>query len=161
MNDRNLAGELSLLATEVDSLAKSLVQAKAELTREADRRNRADTKAGELGQELGLARQRAQAAERELGRLTASTEAAAHNAQVQRRELETRLEQALQTNEQLRQEVHRKERERHTLELSLREVMGNLRNAAQEARGPGVIAPPVRSEDATLVPTRRPGDIGW
>jgi chromosome segregation ATPase len=71
MTERNLAGELAMLATEVDSLAKSLVQARAELARETQRRKRADTKSEELGQELGHARRRAQTAERELGRLSA------------------------------------------------------------------------------------------
>ena len=160
MEDRNLAGELTLLATEVDSLAKALVQARAELGRETDCRTRADTKAEELRQELGHARRRAQAAERELGKFTASIEATAHSEQVHRQELETRLRQALQTNEQLRQEVQRKERQRQALELNLREVMENLRNAAQEAQGTTAGPPVLRSEEQTLVPTR-PRDIGW
>ncbi len=160
MNERNLAGELALLATEVDSLAKALVQAKAELAREADRRNRADTDAEELRQQLRHARRRAKTAERELGNLTTSIEATAHTNEVYGRELQARLEQALQTTEQLRQEVERKERQRRALEVNLSEVMENLRNAAQEARGSGVVSPTAEPEEATLAPTRWP-DGGW
>jgi chromosome segregation ATPase len=161
MDDRNIAGELALLATDVDSLAKSLVQVRAELAREAERRNRAETKAEELRSELGHARRRAQTAERELGKVTAGIEATTHTALVTQHELETRLEQAQHVNEQLRKEVHRKERERRTLELNLRDVMENLRNAAQEAQGSAVVTPPIaQSDEPTLVPTR-PGDIGW
>ncbi|HUK95192.1 MAG TPA: hypothetical protein VLU96_09075 [Gaiellaceae bacterium] len=161
MDDRNIAGQLALLATEVDSLAKTLVRTQEELARETDRRSRADAKAEELGTELAAARKRAQAAERELGKVTAGIEATTHTALVTRHELETRLEEAQQSNEQLRKEVHRKERERKTLELNLREVMENLRKAAQEAQGSAVVTPPVpQVDEATLVPSR-PGDIGW
>jgi chromosome segregation ATPase len=160
MSERNLAGELALLATEVDSLAKSLAQARAELARETDRRNRADAKAEELRQELGHARRRAKAAERELGKLTATTKAAAHTAQGYQHELETRLEQAQQANEQLRREVQRKERERCALEVNLRELMENLRNAAQEAQSSGIVTPAVRSDEPTLVPPER-STSGW
>jgi chromosome segregation ATPase len=76
------------------------------------------------------------------------------------RELQARLEQALQTNEQLRQEVERKERQRRALEVNLSEVMENLRNAAQEARGSGGVSPAAEPDEATLVPARRP-DGGW
>lgn len=161
MKERNLAGELALLATDVDSLAKALAQAKSEVERETKRRSRADIKAEELGQELAHARRRAQTAERELGRLTASIEATAHRNQICEHELRVRLEQALEANEQLRQEVMRKERQRRALEVNLREVMGNLRNAAQEARqGLGAATPAAEAEDATLVPSRPDGD-GW
>jgi chromosome segregation ATPase len=160
MTERNLAGELSLLATEVDSLAKSLVQARAELAREADRRTRADTKAEELRQELGHAKRRAQTAERGLGRLTAGIEATAHAAQGYRHELETRLEEAEQVNERLRQQVQRKERQRRALEANLREVMENLGNAAHEAQGSGVVTGAALPEEATLVPPQR-SDGGW
>ncbi len=161
MNERNLAGELALLATEVDSLAKALAQAKGELARETERRFRADTKVEELRQEFGHARRRAQTAERELGKLTASIEVRAHSTEIYEHELQVRLEQALQVNEQLRQEVARKEHQRHALEVNLREVMGNLRNAAQEAQGvAGVATPAVEAEDATLVPSR-PDGLGW
>jgi len=160
MMERNLAGELALLATEVDSVAKALAQAKAELARETDRRYRADAKAEELRQELGHARRRAQTAERELGKRTASIEASAHSTQIYEHELQVRLEQALQVNEQLRQEVGRKERQRHALEVNLREVMENLRNAAQEAQGVAVANSGAEAEDATLVPSR-PDGVGW
>jgi chromosome segregation ATPase len=144
MNGRNLAGELALLATEVDSLAKALVLAQAELAREREGRGRAEAEADELRQQLRHARRRAQTAEREFGRLAATIEAAAHTAEVHARELEERLQQALQANEGLREEVERKERERHAVEVNLREVMENLRNAAQEARGTGTaVEPPV------------------
>jgi chromosome segregation ATPase len=160
MKERNLAGELALLATEVDSLAKALARSNAELARETDLRSRADTKAEELRQELGHARRRAQTAERELGKLSAGLEAEAHNTQIYQHELQTRLDQALQANEQLRQAVARKERQRRALEENLREVMGNLRNAAQEAQAAGVVGPVVEAEDATLVPSR-PDGVGW
>lgn len=160
MKERNLAGELALLATEVDSLAKALVRANEELARETARRSRADIKAEELRQELGHARRRAQTAERELGKLSAGLEAEAHKTQVYQQELQAQLDQALQANEQLRLAVERKERQRRALEVNLREVMGNLRNAAQEAQGAGVVAPAAGAEDATLVPSR-PDGVGW
>ena len=157
MSERNLAGELALLATEVDSLAKSLAQARAEAAREAERRKRADATAEQLREELAHAKQRAKVAERELGKLSAASQATKHSAQTYQHELETRLEDAQRLNEQLRQEVQRKERQRRALEANLRQVMENLRNAAQEAHAKGVVAPPV-AEDATLVPPAR--DIG-
>jgi chromosome segregation ATPase len=160
MKERNLAGELALLATEVDSLAKALARANAELARETARRSRADTEAQELRQELGHARQRAQTAERELGKLSAGLEAERHSAQIYEHELQVRLDQALQANEQLRQAVERKERQRRALAENLREVMGNLRNAAQEAQAAGVVGPVAEAEDATLVPSR-PDGVGW
>jgi chromosome segregation ATPase len=160
MTERNLAGELAMLATEVDSLAKSLVQARAELAREAQRRERADTKSEELRQELGHARRRAQTAERELGRLSAGIKGAEHATQAYQHELTTRLEHAQQVNEQLRQEVQRKERQRRALEGNLKEVMENLRNAAQEAQGPRVATRTAVLEEETLVPPPR-NDSGW
>ena len=45
MHEPDLAQRLSLLATEVDSLAKALVQAQAERAREAERKKRADAEA--------------------------------------------------------------------------------------------------------------------
>ena len=149
-----------MLATEVDSLAKSLVQARAELARELQRRGRADTKAEELRQELGHARRRAQTAERELGRLSAGIKGTEHATQAYQQELATRLEHAQQVNEQLRQEVLRKERQRRALEGNLKEVMGNLRNAAQEAQGSGVATRTALVEEETLVPPPR-SDSGW
>src|SRR3954451_14739964 len=104
MQERNLAKDLSLLATEVDSLAKALSLAQAEHGREAERRTRADAKAEELRQQLGHARQRAKTAERELATLSASVEATAHAAQSRERELRVQLEQAQQTNDVLRRE---------------------------------------------------------
>jgi chromosome segregation ATPase len=160
MSERNLAKELSLLATEVDSVAKALVQANAERAREAERRNRADAKAEQLREELKHARQRAQVAERELGKLSAGVQASEHSAVVRQHELETRLEEALRSNAQLQEEVERKERQRRALEQNLRELMENLRNAAQEAHGSTVVAPVATPEDATLVPTRQT-EIGW
>jgi chromosome segregation protein len=159
VKERNLAGELALLATEVDSLAKELARAKAELARERDCRNRADSKAEELREELGHARRRARVAERELGRLNASAAAAAHAAETHQRELQARLDVSLHENGQLQQDVERKERQRRALEANLREVMENLRNAAQEARGSSASIPAAAPEEATLVPPRR-GD-GW
>jgi septation ring formation regulator EzrA len=159
VKERNLAGELALLATEVDSLAKELVRAKAELARERDCRNRADNKAEELRDQLGHAQRRARTAERELGRLSASSTAAAHAAEVQQRELQARLDVAVHENEQLQQDVERKERQRRALQGNLREVMTNLRNAAQEARGSSAAVPGVEPDEATLVP---PGHgAGW
>jgi chromosome segregation ATPase len=149
-----------MLATEVDSLAKSLVQARAELARETQRRERADTKSEELRQELGHARRRAQTAERELGRLSAGIKGAEHATQAYQHELTTRLEHAQQVNEQLRQEVQRKERQRRALEGNLKEVMENLRNAAQEAQGPRVATRTAVLEEETLVPPPR-NDSGW
>jgi chromosome segregation ATPase len=162
MKERNLAGELALLATEVDSLAKGLARANAELARETGRRSRADAEAEELRQELGHARRRAQTAERELGKLGAGLEAERHSTQIHQHELQARLDQALQANEQLRLAVAQKERQRRALEVNLREVMGNLRNAAQEAQAAGVTGPVAEAEDedATLVPSR-PDGIGW
>ena len=159
MKERNLAGELALLATDVDSLAKELTRAKAELARERGCRNRADSRADELRDQLGHAQRRARTAERELGRLNASSAAAAHAAEVNQRELQARLEVALHENEQLHQDVERKERQRRVLEGNLREVMENLRNAAQEARGSSAAVPAPAPEEATLVPRDRGN--GW
>jgi chromosome segregation ATPase len=160
MAERNLAGELAMLATEVDSLAKSLVLARGELARENQRRERAEAKAEELRHELGQARRRAQTAERELGKLSASAKASAHTAEGHQHELKTRLEQAQKSNQLLRLEVERKERQRRTLELNLKEVMENLRNAAQEVQGTAVVAHAPLAEEATLVPPTRQ-DSGW
>jgi chromosome segregation ATPase len=160
MKERNLAGELALLATEVDSLAKALARANAELERENARRSRADTQAEELSQELEHARRRAQTAERELGKLSAGLEAERHSTQIHQHELQVRLDQALQGNEQLREAVARKERQRRALEVNLREVMGNLRNAAKEAQAAGVVGPVAEVEDETLIPSR-PDGVGW
>jgi chromosome segregation ATPase len=140
MNERNLAKELAALALEVDSLAKALAQAKAELGGQTARRVHVERQAEELREQLAHARQRAKAAEREVGKLSAIAEAGAHAAEVREHELQTRLEQALEASELRRQEVEYKERQRQTLELNLREVMKNLRNAAQEAGRPSEVA---------------------
>jgi chromosome segregation ATPase len=112
-------------------------------------------KAEELGQQLGHARRRAKIAERELAKLSADVETKAHAAQSRERELRVQLEQAQQTNEVLKHEVERVERERRALQLNLRDVLGNLRHAAQEAGGSRGAA-----DQATLVP-ERPADSGW
>lgn len=159
MHQPDLARKLALLATEVDSLAKALVQAQEERAREADRRKRADAEAEELRQELRHARRRAKAAERELARLSGSIEATAHRAKTSQRELRARLEDAEQAKQVLHHEVEQIERERHALELNLREVLGNLRHAAQEAQQ-SRSAPRSGVDEATLVPSREP-DNGW
>ena len=82
-------------------------------------------------------------------------QASAHTAQSRERELRVQLEQAEQTNEVLKHEVERVERERRALQLNLREVLGNLRHAAKEAGGSRGAA-----DQATLVPGR-PADSGW
>jgi chromosome segregation ATPase len=159
VNERNLARELGLLATEVDSLAKTLARTKAELARERDCRKRADSTTEDLRQQLGHTERRARTAERELGRLSANVAATAHANEVQQRELQMRLDVALHENEQLQQDVERKERQRRVLETNLREVMKNLRNAAQEARGTSAAVPPAAPEETTHVPPLRGG--GW
>ncbi len=159
MHEPDLARKLSLLATDVDSLAKALVLAEAERAREQAHRKRADARAEELSQQLRQARRRAKAAERELATLNASTEATAHRAQTRERELRKRLEQEEQAKTVLQHEVERIERERRALALNLREVLGNLRNAAQEA-GQAHRSDRAAAEEATLIPSRTP-DTGW
>ena len=159
MHEPDLARRLSLLATEVDSLAKALVQAQTERAREAERKKRADAEAEQLRQELRHARRRAKAAERELARLSGSIEATAHRAKTSQRELQARLEDAEQAKKVLHDEVEQIERERRALELNLREVLGNLRHAAQEAQHSRSMSRSV-ADEATLVPSREP-DNGW
>lgn len=159
MKERSLAGKLALLATEVDSLAKELARAKTELARERDCRHRAASRADELREQLGHAQRRARTAERELGRLNANITATAHANEVKQRELQARLDVALHENEQLQQDVERKEGQRRALEANLREVMGNLRHAAQEARASSAATPADAPEEATLVPPGR--GSGW
>lgn len=159
MHEPDLARKLSLLATEVDSLAKALVQAQAERAREAERKKRADAEAEQLRQDLRHARRRAKAAERELARLSGSIEATAHRAKTSQRELQARLEDAEQAKKVLHHEVEQIERERRALELNLREVLENLRHAAQEAQHSRGASRSVVDE-ATLVPSREP-DNGW
>ena len=159
MNERNLAKELSLLATEVDSLAKALVRKEAERAREAELRKRADADAQELRQQLRQARRRANAAERELAGSNARIESAEHSHEVNERELRVRLRQAEDAKKVLRHEVEQAERERRALELNLREVLANLRHAAQEADHTRVGTRPA-ADEATLVSTQPP-DNGW
>ena len=160
MSERSKAQELSLLATEVDSLEKALVLAQTEQVHESERRKRADVQAEKLRQELRHARRRAKAAERELARLSAGVGATEHRARSTERELREQLEQEQQRNEVLSHEVERIEAERRTLQRNLREVLGNLRHAAQEARGSRATGSAETLDEATLVSVRRP-DVGW
>jgi chromosome segregation ATPase len=159
MSEQTIARDLTLLATEVDSLEKRLVQAQTEQAHASERRKRADAQAEKLRQELRQARRRAKAAERELARLSAGVGATEHRARSTERELREQLEQEQQRNEVLAHEVERVEAERRTLQRNLREVLGNLRHAAQEARGSRT-RPPETLDEATLVSVRRP-DVGW
>src|ERR671930_2651889 len=79
--ERNLAAELSLLATDVDSLAKALAQAQAELAHEREHRRQEQLQAEELRQQLRQARRRAKAAEQEVVKVGADADAAAHRAE--------------------------------------------------------------------------------
>jgi chromosome segregation ATPase len=155
MSERNLAAELSLLATDVDSLSKALAQARAEVAREREHRRRAELDAQELRQQLRQARRRAKAAERELVAVSTSAEATAHRAESTERELREELDQARQTHEVLRHEVAQTENARRALEANLREVLGNLRHAAQKAGHA-----PLAGDERTVVSTPGP-DNGW
>jgi chromosome segregation ATPase len=150
--DRNLAAELSLLATDVDSLAKTLAQTQAELEREREHHRRERLQAEELRQQLRQARRRATAAERELVKVGANSDAAVHRAEGKERELRAQLDQARQTIEVLRHEVAQTENQRTALELNLREVLGNLREAAKTAG---------HSTDEATIVTASPPDNGW
>ncbi|MGB2952860.1 MAG: hypothetical protein WBB74_05650 [Gaiellaceae bacterium] len=158
MNERNLARELALIATEVDSLAKALVQTKAELAHEAERHRRAQGEANELRQQLRYTRRRAQKAEHEFAKLASSVEAGAHRVDARERELQARLEQTVAANDQLRHEVERKERQRRALEVNLHELMENLRSAAQEV-GRTNPAPPSPDEEVTLIRQPTNGEL--
>jgi septal ring factor EnvC (AmiA/AmiB activator) len=153
MSDQTIARDLTLLATEVDSLEKALVLAKTEQAHESERRKRADAHAEQLRQELRQARRRAKAAERELAKLSAGVGATEHRARATERELREQLDQAQQRNEVLQHDVERIEAERRALQSNLREVLANLRHAAREARGPNV-------DEATLVSVR-PREDSW
>jgi chromosome segregation ATPase len=159
MEERNLSAELTLLATKADSVEKALVQARAELAREREQRQRVDTQAQELRQQLRHARRRAQSAERELAKLNSSIEAEAHSARVRQRELLAQLDQAQEVNDVLRHEVEQTESERRALEVNLREVLGNLKYAAQKAGQRRTVAQ-ATAEEATLVP-QQPPENGW
>ena len=147
MSDQTIARDLTLLATEVDSLEKALVLAKTEQAHESERRKRADAQAEKLRQELRQARRRAKAAERELSKLSAGVGATEHRAKATQRELLEQLDQAQQRNEMMQHEVERIEAERRALQANLREVLANLRHAAHEARSSSV-------DEATLVSVR-------
>jgi chromosome segregation ATPase len=159
MTQQHLAAELSLLATEADSVEKALVQARAELARERERRKRVEAQSQDLREQLALARRRADTAERELGKIGASIEAEAHKTRVRQQELHARLEQANQVNEVLQHDLERTESERRALETNLHEVLGNLRHAAQKA-GPRLGTAPT-AEDATVVVPSEAPDNGW
>jgi predicted nucleic acid-binding Zn-ribbon protein len=158
MTHQKLAAELSLLATEADSVEKALLQAQRELSLERGRRHRAETQAEDLREKLALARKRAESAERELGKIGSTIEAEAHKNRVRHRELTARLEQAQRVNEVLQHDLEQTENERRALEENLQEVLGNLRHAAQKA-GPR-LGTAAAAEDATLVPSQQP-DNGW
>jgi chromosome segregation protein len=154
---RNLAAELARLATEVDSLAKAKVLAEAERDRQVRRREKADATTAKLRAELDQARRRATAAERELARLSANMQETSHQSDAAERELRARLEDSEQAKKVLRHEVEQTERERRALEVQLKEVLANLRQAAREAQQ--TRAAPTASE-VTLI-TESPPDNGW
>lgn len=133
MNERNLAGELALLATEVDSLTKNLVQREAELADERTRRSQAEADVASLREQLTIARQRAKTAEREIGKLSTHGEHERHGAEARERDLRERLTQAEAARDDLRRRLEQKERERQALEVNIRELMANLRHAAVKA----------------------------
>jgi chromosome segregation ATPase len=133
MADRNLSGELALLATEVDSLAKTLARTESELERERSRRHSLETELHGLREQLPICRQRAKKAEGELARFAAETDRERHAAEMLEHELRQQLAAATQSSEQLRESLEQKETECRVLEQNLRELMENLRNAALEA----------------------------
>jgi predicted nucleic acid-binding Zn-ribbon protein len=137
-SNRNLARELMGLATEIDSLAKSLARTQEELAREHSRRQHFEQETVDLSAALAQARQRATVAERDLGRLVSELDTGTQTAQVREHELQTRLNEADQTIERLRREVDGKERQRLALETDLSDVMQNLRHAASEAAWPSL-----------------------
>jgi predicted nucleic acid-binding Zn-ribbon protein len=147
----NVATALMRLATEVDSLTKSLVLTQEELARETARRQQFEQESVDLAAALEQARERAKIAERDVVRLTADLERATETAQVRAHELQTRLNDANEMNERLRRLVESKERQRVQLETDLADVMQNLRHAAAEA------AWPTRTVDPQPDPTR----FGW
>jgi predicted nucleic acid-binding Zn-ribbon protein len=133
MNERNIAGELALLATEVDSLTKTLVQRETELADERARRRQAEAEVAGLREQLTVARQRAKTAEREIGKLSTHGEHERHGAEARERDLRERLAQAEAARNDLRGRLEQKERERQALEVNIRELMANLRHAAVKA----------------------------
>jgi chromosome segregation ATPase len=137
-SNRNLARELMGLATEIDSLAKSLARTQEELARECSRRQHFEQETVDLSAALAQARERATVAERDLGRLVSELDTGTQTAQVREHELQTRLNEADQMIERLRREVDGKERQRLALETDLSDVMQNLRHAASEAAWPSL-----------------------
>ena len=135
-SNRNLARELTGLATEVDSLTKSLVRVQEELGRELTRRQHFEREAADLGAAVAQARRRATTAERELARLATEVETTKQTAHLREHELQTRLSEANQMIERLRREVESKERQCLALETDLSDVMQNLRDGAAEAAWP-------------------------
>jgi chromosome segregation ATPase len=158
-SSRSLAAELQGLATEVDSLMKSLVRTQQELDRELTRRQHFEQEAVDLAAAVAHARQRATVAERDLGRLAAEVETKEQTAQVREHELQTRLNEANQMIERLRRELDSKERQRLELETDLSDVMQNLRHAAAEAAWPSRSQADLTasSVEADSEPTR----LGW
>jgi chromosome segregation ATPase len=156
---RNLPRELMGLATEVDSLTKSLARAQEELSCELKRRRQFEQETVDLAAAVTHARQRATVAERDLARLSVEIETKTQNAQVREHELRTRLNEANQTIERLRQAVESKERQRLALETDLSDVMQNLRHAAAEAAWPSRAQGQRASSqtDADSEPTH----VGW
>jgi chromosome segregation ATPase len=139
--NRDISGRLALLATEVDSLAKSLARAETELERERGRRRELDVELHGLREELAICRQRAKKAEGELARFAVRTDRERHAAEMLEQELRQQLAASAQSSERLRESLEQKEGECRALEQNLRELMENLRNAAIEAgratTGPG------------------------
>jgi chromosome segregation ATPase len=133
MADRNLSGELALLATEVDSLAKTLARTETELERERRRRHEAETELDGLRESVAICRQRAKKAEGELAKLAVQRDRERHTAEVLERELRQQLANTEQSSQELRESLEQKEGECRALEENLRELMENLRNAAIEA----------------------------
>jgi len=158
-SSRNLARELTELATQVDSQAKSLLRAQQELARELKRRQDFEREAVDLSAAVAHARERASVAERELAGLAIEVDTKNQTAQLREHELQTRLSEATQTIEQLRRELESKERQRQALEAELSDVMQNLRHAAAEAAWPSRTQPEPTSNwpDADSQPTQ----VGW
>ena len=123
MSRRNLSSELTLLATEVDSLQKRQARAEAELATEREHRTKAEVERDDLRQQLTLMRQRAKTAERELAKLADQIEREHHEAEMVNRELHSRLEEAGMSREQLEEALERKQREAAALEQNIHELM--------------------------------------
>jgi chromosome segregation ATPase len=158
-SSRNLARELTGLATEVDSLTKSLVRVQEELASELKRRQHFEREAVDLATAVAQARQRATVAERELARLAAELDTKTQTAQVREHELQTRLTEANQTVERLQRELESKERQRLALETDLSDVMQNLRHAAAEVAWPS--RTPAESTTRLADADSEPTQVGW